>query len=283
MFSNKNLNKGLVITPILLYTLFLILTIHIIIPTIKPVINPVSNYDKSYNKVIAMKSTTRVSNTLYIPTPLSSIEYDMNTLYIDTSALDKERNRLESISKENRVKAVNSSKDSNIKVLKNMKLPSIENTSFKGYMCVHKVNSESSYQYEFLHSDKFKMHTDSNGIMMYNNYYVVAMGSYYTKYKVGSTFRITLESGVVFDVITGDEKADEDTDTSKKYRPKGEGSGEIIEFIVACGQDGEICTEYTCMSSYNRKLGDLSSLGFQGNVIKVEKLDDNSVVSELYD
>lgn len=163
-----------------------------------------------------------------------------------------------------------------------LSLPDILDTSFKGYMCMHKVTSTSSKQWKFLHSGEFDLTTDNNGIMMYDGYYIVAMASYYTNYKVGSTFRITLDSGVVFDVITGDEKADRDTDNTHTFRPKGIDRGEIIEFIVACGEEGQNCNEYHTMSAEDRRLGDLSSLGFQGNVVKIEKLNDTSVTDKLY-
>lgn len=158
-------------------------------------------------------------------------------------------------------------------------LPALSDSSFKGYMCAHMVTAPSSSQYKFLHSGDYKFTTNADGIMMYNNYYVVAMASYYTGYKVGSTFRITLDSGTVFDVITGDEKADGDTDEMNMYRPKnGEGRGEIIEFIVACGDEGENCTQYTpTLSDAAKMTGNFNTLGFQGNVVKIEKLDDYSV------
>lgn len=161
-------------------------------------------------------------------------------------------------------------------------MPTISDTSFKGYMCMHKVTSTTSKQYKFLHSGLFELTTNKYGIMMYKDYYVVAMASYYTNYKVGSTFRITLDTGIQFDVITGDEKADGDTDSLNMYRPKGSGRGEIVEFIIACGADGKVCNKYHTMSSEHRALGNLSSLGFEGNVVKVEKLDDYEVVNKLY-
>ena len=163
-----------------------------------------------------------------------------------------------------------------------MKLPNIKDTSFKGYMCLHKVKDKTSKQWRFLHSGEFTLTTDKNGMLKYGDYYVVAMASYYTNYKIGSTFRITLDSGTVFDVIVGDAKADIHTDYLNMYRPKSGGRGEIVEFIIACGETGANCNKYKTMPKSYRVMGNLSFLGFKGNVVKIQKLSDTSVVNLLY-
>lgn len=259
------------------------------------------NFDKGYTSLVALSSMNNsTSNTSKVEYSLSSIEYDSSTLYLDWSEIEaerakieKERKRQEALRREQErkkeVQIASASSTTSVRVNTKLKtiadslsLPDIMDTSFKGYMCMHKVTSTSSKQWKFLHSGDYKLTSDNNGIMMYEDYYVVAMASYYTNYKVGSTFRITLDSGVVFDVITGDEKADQDTDSSHTFRPKGVDRGEIIEFIVACGEEGQNCNVYTTMTPENRRLGNLSSLGFQGNVVKIEKLNDTSVSDKLY-
>lgn len=248
------------------------------------------NYDKAYKQVAVLNSSKAVEDENEPQTlTLSSIQYDPGTLYLDWSDIEAERTRieLEAVKAKEEARKLNESKkpvssESVVMVEGSMPLPSISDTSFKGYMCTHTITSKSSYQYKFLWSGNYDFHTDEYGILMYNDYYVVAMGSYYTDYKVGSTFRITLDSGTVFDVITGDEKADIHTDSLNMYRPKGNGRGEIVEFVIACGKEGSKCNQYTTMNSYNRTLGDLSSLGFKGDVIKVEKLDDDFVINQLY-
>ena len=261
----------------------------------------IKNYDMSYSEVVNLTLPEEEKEKEYY---LSDLKYDISSLYLDWSEIEAERKRLQEeeealkqqqyeeqhkndfVPNENQIVEEKPQQPqqtpSVIKVEGSMDLPNISDTSFKGYMCLHKVTYVDSYQYKFLHSGDFEFHTDENGILMYDNYYVVAMASYYTKYKVGSTFRITLDSGVVFDVITGDEKADKDTDELNMYRPKSNGRGEIVEFIIACGAEGANCNKYHTMSAEHRALGNLSSLGFQGNVVKVEKLDDYSVVNRLY-
>lgn len=160
-------------------------------------------------------------------------------------------------------------------------VPTNLDTTFKGYMCLSMCSNTSSAQYRFMNSGDFNITTDELGFVRYGNYYVVAMGTGYSS-KVGSTFRITLDSGKQFDVILGDIKADGDTDSTNTYRPKGDGRGEVVEFIIACGKhDGCSKFEHT-MASEHKALGSLESLGFQGNVVKVEALADTSVVDKLY-
>lgn len=244
-----------------------------------------STYDPTYTTIVNKTVYESVLNDEYT---LSELKADLTSIHASNIDYQMKKDELQSEYEEAVLRFRESQKNkvetSNSVVVPegSLALPSIEDTSFKGYMCLHTVTSTTSYQYKFLHSGDYEFTTNENGILMYGDYYVVAMGSYYTGYKVGSTFRITLDSGVVFDVITGDEKADGDTDANHMYRPKSEGRGEIIEFIVACGMDGKSCNQYHTMTGEERALGSLSSLGFQGNVVKIEKLDDYSVSDALY-
>lgn len=253
------------------------------------------NFDKNYKASIVLSTTDKTKEDTKPKYSLSTVAYDVNSLYLDWSEIEAERARINKKreEEESNRKAQEALDIQSIKTtvrvqttLKNvvgsLSLPDILDTSFKGYMSMYKITSKSSKQWEFLRSGKFELTANPDGIMMYDDYYIVAMGSYYTNYKVGSTFRITLDSGVMFNVITGDEKADVDTDSTRSYRPKGPDRGEIIEFIVAYGDEKVYSDGYTTITDSNRRLGDLSSLGFQGNVIKIEKLDDTSVSDELY-
>lgn len=69
-------------------------------------------------------------------------------------------------------------------------------------------------------------HTDIFGIRCVQQYYLVAMGTYYGK--VGDTFKIHTASGGWYMVMMGDVKADAHTDQSNRVS----GDGSIIEFIV---------------------------------------------------
>lgn len=244
-----------------------------------------STYDPTYTTIVNKTVYESALNDEYT---LSELKADLTSINASNIDYQMKKDELQSEYEEAVLRFRESQKNkvetSNSVVVPegSLALPSIEDTSFKGYMCLHTVTSTTSYQYKFLHSGDYEFTTNENGILMYGDYYVVAMASYYTGYKVGSTFRITLDSGIVFDVITGDEKADCDTDANHMYRPKSEGRGEIIEFIVACGMDGKSCNQYHTMTGEERALGSLSSLGFQGNVVKIEKLDDYSVSDALY-
>lgn len=292
MRSNEYYNKKsvtlLTLLSIVVYMVFSTFTMEIISNAASLDMSEFTpNFDKSYNKVVALDYQDDIEDKDNKESySLSSVEYDISTLYLDWTEIDKERKRIEkeyAEAKKNAIVSSNVQEGSKlVSVLGSLSLPDIEDTSFKGYMCMHKVTSRTSKQWEFLHSGNYEFNTDNNGIMMYGDYYVVAMGSYYTGYKVGSTFRITLDSNITFDVITGDEKADVDTDVNNSYRPKGSSRGEIVEFIIACGEEGAVCNNYNTISDESRRLGNLSSLGFKGNISKIEVINDTNVKDRLY-
>lgn len=104
--------------------------------------------------------------------------------------------------------------------------------------------------------------TDNYGIRKINEDYMVAMGTAYAS-RVGERFRITLNSGEVFTVITGDIKANKHTDLTNRYSPINSISGNLLEFIV----DKNIIDEGVI------KRGDLSYYEkFEGDVVKIEGL-----------
>lgn len=78
-------------------------------------------------------------------------------------------------------------------------------------------------------------YTDELGCRRYGEFYIVGLGSAYAD-KVGETFEVELETGVTFKIITGDMKADIDTDITNRYCPcmnyDGEVCANILEFIV---------------------------------------------------
>lgn len=77
--------------------------------------------------------------------------------------------------------------------------------------------------------------TDEQGCRRYGDYYIVGLGSAYSD-RIGETFEIELETGVVFRIITGDMKADCDTDVTNRFGPcynyEGEYCANILEFII---------------------------------------------------
>ena len=233
------------------------------------------NYDKSFNEVVHLADASE-SVECDPGYSLSEIKHNPETMYLNWSVTETQ-----AVTEPTEVEEVIPNTGEYL-VEYTMDLPDVQDTSFKGYMCMHMITAEDSKQWEFLRSGDFELYSDDNGFMKYKDYYIVALANYYADYKIGATFRVTLSSGRVFDVITGDVKSDVHTDSNRMYKPKGEGRGEIVEFIIACGAEGKCCNNYTTMSDYNRALGNLSSIGFQGNVVKIEKLDDYSVTDILY-
>ena len=77
--------------------------------------------------------------------------------------------------------------------------------------------------------------TDEQGCRRYGDYYIVGLGSAYAD-RIGETFEVELDTGVTFKIITGDMKADCDTDPTNRYCPcinyDGEQCANILEFII---------------------------------------------------
>lgn len=126
------------------------------------------------------------------------------------------------------------------------------NNGFKSYMDYRTITSPSSKQYEM----QQEAWTDELGLRRYGDYYMVALGTFYAQ-GCGETFRITLDSGFSFDVITGDIKDDKHTDEKHQHR-----NGVIVEFIV----------DSKAISSTCRVMGDMSHAGFSGRIESIQRL-----------
>lgn len=78
-------------------------------------------------------------------------------------------------------------------------------------------------------------YSDEQGCRRYGDYYIVGLGSTYAN-RIGETFEVELSTGVIFRIITGDMKADCDTDETNRYTPcmnyNNENCANIIEFII---------------------------------------------------
>lgn len=134
----------------------------------------------------------------------------------------------------------------------------VGDTSFKSYMDYRKITAEGSDQYNF----QQECWTDDTGLRRHQDDYVIALGSYYTS-KVGDRFEITLSTGETFTAIVGDFKDDRDTDETNRYTLMGNGSKNIIEFVVDTRYLGEM----------TKKMGDVSyTEGFKGSVQSITKL-----------
>lgn len=129
--------------------------------------------------------------------------------------------------------------------------------SFKTYMGHKSITNKRSMQYELQQS----AYTDELGFRKINDKYLVAMGTHYSA-SCGKEFKITLDSGTEFEVIIGDIKQDIHTDKNNQFV---EANGNIIEFIVDMDK----------LDKLAKKLGSVSVLGLEGNIIKIEERIDN--------
>ena len=146
-------------------------------------------------------------------------------------------------------------------------IPTIADTDFYGYMDYRKITDKTTPQYEMQQS----AWTDWQGLRRYNNDYMVAMGSYYSDYEVGSRFEITLENDTVFTVILGDLKDDIHTDNKKMYTPVYDNwqlvKANVIEFIVEKNQLSYDVKQLGTISGYEE---------FNGNIVSIKKLINNN-------
>lgn len=133
------------------------------------------------------------------------------------------------------------------------KVPTV-NTSFKSFTYYTSLNRNST-QWRL----QEKAYTDENGLRKIENYYLVAVGTYYSS-TIGDLFRFTTDTGNVFEIIVCDIKADKHTDSRNMYT-RGKNPC-MVEFYVA---------KTLCKTAKVRgSIGVLS--GFEGSIVKVEKL-----------
>jgi hypothetical protein len=136
-----------------------------------------------------------------------------------------------------------------------LEIPNVD-SSQKTYMGYKSITNTSSKQYKLQQSAE----TDEFGFRRYNGLYMIALGTYYTGNECGKTFRITLDTGVTFDAITGDVKDNKDTDSLNQHR-----NGNIVEFIVDTSAIPDKCKLTGDMSDANDGM-------FKGKIAKIERL-----------
>ena len=112
--------------------------------------------------------------------------------------------------------------------------------SFKSYMDCKYITDESSAQYQL----KYEYLSSASGIMIVEDRYVIALGSYYTT-EIGCRVDLVMENGEVVRCIVGDCKADCHTDSTNRQHSV---DGSVVEFIV--------CTDN--LSDKVRAMGDIS-------------------------
>lgn len=137
-----------------------------------------------------------------------------------------------------------------------MSVPAV-NTSFKTYMDYRCITNHRSKQWEI----QQKAYTNQDGFRMIGGDYLVALGTFYTS-GCGERFLVTLSSGKTITVMTGDVKSNAHTNGTRQYCPRSDGSGNMLEFII----------DQNKMSPKALRAGNLSCMGLEGSVVKIEKI-----------
>lgn len=100
-------------------------------------------------------------------------------------------------------------------------------SSFKAYMDYRCITDTSSVQYQL----QEQAYTDERGFRRISDDYCVALGTGITN-GCGERFKIYLDTGYSFTAIVSDIKADAHTDSTNCYVPRGNNSGNVVEFII---------------------------------------------------
>lgn len=138
------------------------------------------------------------------------------------------------------------------------------NTIVKNVPTGHSFKSYTNYKLLNSNTPQGRLqklaYSDENGLRKVGEYYCVALGSYYGT-TIGDCYIVTLSSGNSFKMTLCDAKADIHTDVNNQYTLV---NGCITEFYV----------DYSCFNRYTKSAGNISVLpGFDGSIIKIEKID----------
>ena len=128
---------------------------------------------------------------------------------------------------------------------------------FKSYTN-YKLLNHNSPQWQKIQCNE-NAYTDKNGLRKVDEYYCVAMGSYYSQ-TLGDVFEIETEGGS-FKIIICDFKSDKHTDTNNQYTLS---NGCMVEFYV----------DTQLLNKTAKQMGDISyaDKNFKGEIIAVNKL-----------
>ena len=132
-----------------------------------------------------------------------------------------------------------------------MDVPS--NNSFKSYMDCSTITDTSSAQYAL----KYEYLSSASGIMVVDNRFVIALGSYYTT-EVGCRVDLVMQNGSVVECIVGDCKADKHTDSMNRQHSVDKS---VIEFIVATDNLNEKARQMgDCSYCDERLMGEIEAI-----------------------
>lgn len=144
-------------------------------------------------------------------------------------------------------------------------VPTDINTSFKTWMDWRCITDKTSDQYKCIRQWGWR---DENGFMratgekdlgIEDDYYMIALGSYYGT-TIGTKYKITTDTGNVFYGMLADQKADIHTNSTNQYA----GNNDVVEFIVD--------TRY--LRKDVRRMGSANVyMPLNGHVVKIERID----------
>ncbi len=134
-----------------------------------------------------------------------------------------------------------------------VELDAPSNNSFKSYMDCSAITDTNSAQYQF----KYDYLSSASGIMVVDDRYVCAVGSYYAT-EIGTRIDLVMENGSVVPCVVGDIKADKHTDKTNRQHSK---DGSVVEFIVATDNlSNEVTLHGDCSYADERLKGEIKSI-----------------------
>jgi hypothetical protein len=127
------------------------------------------------------------------------------------------------------------------------------NNSFKSYMDCSAITDVNSAQYRF----KYEYLSSACGIMLVDDRYVCAVGSYYAT-EIGTRIDLVMENGSIVPCVVGDIKADKHTDKTNRQHSK---DNSVVEFIVATDNlSNEVTLHGDCSYADERLKGEIKSI-----------------------
>lgn len=144
-------------------------------------------------------------------------------------------------------------------------VPSI-NSSFKTWMSYKAITKKSSPQYKFTRTwgwsdaEGFMRCSGERDLGIEQDYYLIALGSYYGD-KIGTKYRITLDTGKVFYGALADCKNNRHTNSTNQYVQK---NGNVVEFLVDTSK----------LNKDVKRMGNANIYTpLKGDIVKIERMD----------
>lgn len=150
-------------------------------------------------------------------------------------------------------------------VYTDMGVPSGIDTSFKTYMDWRKITNSSSAQYKYIRKfgwcdgEGFMRASGERGLGITDDYYMIALGSYYGT-TIGTKYRITTDTGMIFYGVLADVKADIHTNSTNQYAR----NHDVVEFLV----------DIRYLNRTVKRMGSANVyMPLNGHIAKIERID----------